>query len=68
MDVSAAVQVSPFEKKKKKASNHELMSTSGAQIVFHSFIHPIFSRFFPAGSTSANLRAQADAATKPHST
>ncbi|KAL1972092.1 hypothetical protein VTN31DRAFT_7311 [Thermomyces dupontii] len=41
---------------------------NGAQIVFHSFIHPIFSRFFPAGSTSANLRAQADAATKPHST
>ncbi|KAL1980387.1 hypothetical protein VTN96DRAFT_4203 [Rasamsonia emersonii] len=41
---------------------------NGAQLVFHSFLQPLFSRFFTGGSTSANLRAQADAATKPHST
>jgi len=36
--------------------------TGGAQIVFRSFIHPVFSRYFPAGSsTAANLRAKVDA-------
>ncbi|GAB1209101.1 ER membrane protein DP1/Yop1 [Aspergillus pseudonomiae] len=38
--------------------------SSGAQVVFHSFIQPVFGRFFAGGNTSANLRAQADAATK----
>ena len=36
---------------------------SGAQIVFRSFIQPVFSRFFSqSGSTAANLRAAADQA------
>ncbi|EKG09883.1 TB2/DP1/HVA22-related protein [Macrophomina phaseolina MS6] len=40
-----------------------LPQTSGAQIVFRSFIQPVFSRFFSqSGSTAANLRAQADQA------
>lgn len=39
----------------------------GAQIVFRSLIHPLFSRYFSqSGSTAANLRSQADQATKPH--
>ena len=34
---------------------------SGAQIVFRSFLQPLFARFFEnQGSTSANLRGQAD--------
>ncbi|OXV09732.1 hypothetical protein Egran_02503 [Elaphomyces granulatus] len=41
---------------------------NGAQVVFHSFLQPLLARFFILGSTSANLRAQADAATKIHST
>ncbi|KAI9924423.1 hypothetical protein ASPWEDRAFT_100629 [Aspergillus wentii DTO 134E9] len=41
-----------------------LPQTSGAQVVFHSFLQPVLGRFFANGSTSANLRAQADAATK----
>ncbi|KAB8210809.1 TB2/DP1 HVA22 family protein [Aspergillus parasiticus SU-1] len=41
-----------------------LPQTNGAQVVFHSFIQPVFGRFFAGGNTSANLRAQADAATK----
>jgi len=45
-----------------------LPQTNGAQIVYHSFVQPLFARFFEAGSTSANLRSQADAATKEHST
>ncbi|KAJ5176628.1 Protein yop1 [Penicillium canariense] len=46
-----------------------LPQTSGAQIVFHSFLQPVAGRFFAQGSTSANLRAQADAAAnKAHST
>ncbi|OJJ48847.1 hypothetical protein ASPZODRAFT_13584 [Penicilliopsis zonata CBS 506.65] len=45
-----------------------LPQTNGAQVVFHSFLQPLLGRFFASGSTSANLRAQADAATKPHST
>ncbi|KZZ86800.1 membrane biogenesis protein Yop1 [Ascosphaera apis ARSEF 7405] len=42
---------------------------SGAQLVFNSFIRPVFARYFQTGSTSANLRSQADAAAadKPHS-
>ncbi|KAB2576926.1 putative membrane biogenesis protein yop1 protein [Lasiodiplodia theobromae] len=40
-----------------------LPQTSGAQVVFRSFIQPVFSRFFSqSGSTAANLRAAADQA------
>jgi len=40
-----------------------LPQTGGAQILFRSFIQPVFSRFFSqSGSTSADLRAKADAA------
>ncbi|EER27232.1 ER membrane protein DP1/Yop1 [Coccidioides posadasii str. Silveira] len=45
-----------------------LPQTHGAQIVFGSFIQPVFSRYFQSGSTSSNLRSQADKATKEHST
>jgi len=39
----------------------------GAQIIFRSFIHPVFSRYFSeSGSTAANLRAKVDSAGKPH--
>jgi len=39
--------------------------TNGAQIVFRSFIQPIFSRFFTqTGSTAADIRGKADAALK----
>ncbi|KAK5468028.1 ER membrane protein DP1/Yop1 [Exophiala xenobiotica] len=39
--------------------------TSGAQIVFRSFIQPVFSRFFSqSGSTAADVRGKADAAFK----
>ncbi|BCR85040.1 putative membrane biogenesis protein (Yop1) [Aspergillus chevalieri] len=41
-----------------------LPQTNGAQIVFHSFLQPVLGRFFNNGSTSANLRAQAEAAAK----
>ncbi|KAA8625912.1 hypothetical protein PtrV1_01592 [Pyrenophora tritici-repentis] len=44
-----------------------LPQTSGAQIVFRSFLQPVFSRYFSqSGSTAANLRASADSAGKPH--
>ena len=37
---------------------------SGAQIVFRSFIQPIFARYFSgAGASAANLRAKVDSAT-----
>lgn len=37
----------------------------GAQIVFRSFIQPVFSRYFSqSGSTAADLRSRADQATK----
>jgi receptor expression-enhancing protein 5/6 len=39
-----------------------LPQTGGAQIVFRSFLQPVFSRFFSGGSTSSGLRADADAA------
>jgi len=40
-----------------------LPQTGGAQILFRSFIQPVFSRFFSqSGSTSADIRAKADAA------
>ncbi|KAF1981025.1 hypothetical protein K402DRAFT_398899 [Aulographum hederae CBS 113979] len=40
-----------------------LPQTSGAQVIFRSFMQPVFSRFFSeSGSTAANLRAQADKA------
>lgn len=41
---------------------------SGAQVVFNSLLQPVFSRYFQGGPTSANLRSQADQATKQHST
>ncbi|KAJ9196378.1 hypothetical protein DTO166G4_369 [Paecilomyces variotii] len=41
-----------------------LPQTNGAQIVFHSFLQPLLGRFFQGGSTSSNLRSQADAAAK----
>ncbi|KAH6684183.1 TB2/DP1, HVA22 family-domain-containing protein [Halenospora varia] len=38
--------------------------TGGAQIVFRSFIQPVFSRYFSgAGATAANLRSKVDSAT-----
>ncbi|KAK0512714.1 hypothetical protein JMJ35_004731 [Cladonia borealis] len=44
-----------------------LPMTGGAQIVFRSFIQPVFSRFFSqSGQTAANLRSQTDQAGKPH--
>jgi receptor expression-enhancing protein 5/6 len=44
-----------------------LISNSGAQIIFRSFLQPVFSRYFSeSGSTAANLRAQADSAGKAH--
>lgn len=40
---------------------------SGAQIIFRSFMQPVFSRYFSeSGSTAANLRGKVDAAGKPH--
>ncbi|KAJ5443249.1 hypothetical protein N7445_004362 [Penicillium cf. griseofulvum] len=45
-----------------------LPQTSGAQVVFHSFLQPVLGRFFSISGTSSNLRAQAEAASKPHST
>lgn len=43
-----------------------LPMTNGAQIVFRSLLHPIFSRFFSQGgsTTSADVRGKADAAFK----
>ncbi|KAL4800962.1 TB2/DP1, HVA22 family-domain-containing protein [Aspergillus venezuelensis] len=41
-----------------------LPQTNGAQVVFNSLLQPLVGRYFNSGSTSANLRAQADAATK----
>jgi receptor expression-enhancing protein 5/6 len=40
--------------------------TNGAQIVFRSLLHPIFSRFFQGQSTttSGDVRNKADAALK----
>lgn len=40
-----------------------LPQTSGAQIVFRSLLQPVFAKYFEGGSTSANLRAQAQSAT-----
>lgn len=48
-------------------SESKLTENSGAQIVFHSFLQPLVGRFFISSGTSANLRAQAEAA-KAHST
>jgi len=39
--------------------------TNGAQLVFRSFLQPVFSRFFSStGNASADLRGKADAAMK----
>ncbi|KAL8723459.1 MAG: hypothetical protein Q9225_000290 [Loekoesia sp. 1 TL-2023] len=44
-----------------------LPQTGGAQIIFRSLIQPVFSRYFSqSGSTAANLRSQADQASKSH--
>ncbi|KAF1915627.1 TB2/DP1, HVA22 family-domain-containing protein [Ampelomyces quisqualis] len=44
-----------------------LPQTAGAQIIFRSFLQPVFSRYFSeSGSTAANLRAKVDSAGKPH--
>lgn len=44
-----------------------LPQTNGAQIIFRSFIQPVFSRYFSeSGSTAANLRAKVDSAGKSH--
>ncbi|KAI9762341.1 MAG: ER membrane protein DP1/Yop1 [Chaenotheca gracillima] len=41
-----------------------LPQTAGAQVVFRSFLHPVFGRYFStSGSTAANLRSKADQAT-----
>jgi len=37
-----------------------LPQTNGAQIVFRSFLQPVFARYFSHGSTSSNLKAAAD--------
>jgi len=34
-----------------------LPQTNGAQVVFGSFLHPVFAKYFSHGSTSANLKA-----------
>jgi len=36
-----------------------LPQTSGAQIVFRSFLEPVFAKYFTSTGTSANLKAQA---------
>ncbi|KAH7553020.1 hypothetical protein BM1_07993 [Bipolaris maydis] len=44
-----------------------LPQTAGAQLVFRSFIQPVFSRYFSqSGSTAADLRAKVDSAGKAH--
>ncbi|KAF2623962.1 hypothetical protein BU25DRAFT_413855 [Macroventuria anomochaeta] len=44
-----------------------LPQTAGAQIIFRSFIQPVFSRYFSeSGSTAADLRAKVDSAGKSH--
>ena len=41
------------------------MIFSGAQIVFRSFIEPVFARYFSgAGATAANLRSKVDSSDK----
>jgi len=41
-----------------------LPQTGGAQIVFRSFVQPVFARYFSgAGASAANLRAKVDSAT-----
>jgi len=44
-----------------------LPQTGGAQLIFRSFLQPVFSRYFQdSSSTAANLRAKADQAGKSH--
>jgi hypothetical protein len=45
-----------------------LTATSGALLLFTSFLHPVFARYYPqADSTTApNLRRLADLAGKSH--
>jgi receptor expression-enhancing protein 5/6 len=46
--------------------SHHMLTTgfanSGAQVVFRSFLQPVFARYFTGGSTSANLRSAAEKA------
>jgi receptor expression-enhancing protein 5/6 len=37
-------------------------TSSGARIVFRSFLQPVFAKYFSAGSTADNLKAQSDKA------
>jgi receptor expression-enhancing protein 5/6 len=39
-----------------------LPQTGGAQIVFRSFLQPVFARYFEGGSVSANLKEAAQKA------
>ena len=36
-----------------------LPQTNGAQIIFRSFLEPVFARYFQGHGASANLKAQA---------
>ena len=43
----------------------QLIPCSGAQIIFRSFLQPVFSRYFSqSGSTAADLRSKVDSAGK----
>jgi hypothetical protein len=44
------------------AAENRLISYSGAQIVYRSFLQPVFAKYFSAGSTAANLKAQSEKA------
>jgi len=37
-----------------------LPQTAGAQVIFRSFLQPVFARYFEGGTTSSNLRKAAD--------
>lgn len=46
---------------------NKLTTFSGAQIIFRSFLQPVFSRYFSeSGSAAADLRAKVDSAGKSH--
>lgn len=66
VDGSSPDQVCPYLVTKLRPAAD--LYHSGAQIVFHSFLQPVVGRFFSTNGTSSNLRAQAEAAAKPHST
>jgi receptor expression-enhancing protein 5/6 len=39
-----------------------LPQTSGAQVIFHSLMQPLFARYFTSGTTASGLRSQAEKA------